>query len=166
MSSRDCSLLRKWGAALNFGKRPSLKILGYVVAWTLSTLYLFHEYHEYSGLSFLNFEFRIFAGEDEKREKEDVIWRRKIYFLQRRRKSGKEKEENIWRRKMCFFWEEKKTVKEKEDHLQVASQTGGTFVRGRSIQMIICKRPILASTCSYWISLGWYWLVLGGTGSV
>ena len=117
---------------IKVGLLPSLKILGYVVAWTLSTLYLFHEYHEYSGLSFLNFEFRIFAGEDEKREKEDVIWRRKIYFLQRRRKSGKEKEENIWRRKMCFFLGGEEN----------SEGEGGSFASGQSNRRNICKRPV------------------------
>ena len=32
-----------------------------------------------------------------KREKEDNIWKRKIYILQRRMRTEKEKEENVWR---------------------------------------------------------------------
>jgi len=86
-------------------------------------------------------------------KKGDYIWRRKIYFFQRRAKPGKkteeyvwgkkcflkgrritaeEKEENIWRTKICFFAKEKNNGEGK----------GGSFARGQSIQMIICKRPV------------------------
>ena len=44
-----------------------------------------------------------------------------------------EKEENIWRRKICFFFAEEKNNREGK---------GGSFARGRSIQMIICKRLV------------------------
>ena len=41
------------------------------------------------------------------KEKEENIWRRKIYFLRRKRKTEKEKEENM-EMKIFFFAEEKK----------------------------------------------------------
>ena len=44
-------------------------------------------------------------------EKEENIWRRKIYGLQRKRKAKKEKEENIW------SGEEEILQKEKEDNI-------------------------------------------------
>ena len=34
------------------------------------------------------------------KEKEENIWRRKIYLLRRKKKTEKEKEENIWRRSL------------------------------------------------------------------
>ena len=40
-------------------------------------------------------------------EKEDYIWRRKIYFFQRKAKPAKKNEEYSWRQKICFFAGEK-----------------------------------------------------------
>ena len=74
---------------------------------------------------------RIFFSEENKKKNEEHIWRRKICFLQGRRLTVEMKVENIWRRNICFFFAEEKNKGE-----------GGSFVRGWSIWMIICKRLV------------------------
>ena len=58
-------------------------------------------------------EVNIFCRGQERRREE----RRKIYFLQRKRKTEKEKAGNIRRRNISFFAEEKKTKNEKEENI-------------------------------------------------
>ena len=48
-------------------------------------------------------------------EKEDYIWRRKIYFFQRKAKPAKKNEEYSWRQKICFLQGRRLTVEEKEE---------------------------------------------------
>ena len=50
--------------------------------------------------------------------KEENIWRRKIYFWQRKRRTEKEEKEKFWSWKM-YFMEEKKDGEGKEENIRI-----------------------------------------------
>ena len=77
-------------------------------------------------------------------EKEDYIWRRKTYFFRREQNrerkmrnkfgnaKGGKRGKCLEKKNMFFFAEENNNGEGK----------GGSFARGQSIQMIICKGPV------------------------
>ena len=72
----------------------------------------------------------IFLRGRRKTEKEQNIWKKKIYFyLQRIRKMEKEKEENIWRKKIFFCVEEK----EQENQIKNKNNRNIFFVTGTTL---------------------------------
>ena len=51
-------------------------------------------------------------------QKEENIWRRKIYFWQRKRRTEKEEKEKVWSWKM-YFMEEKKDGEGNEENIRI-----------------------------------------------
>ena len=57
----------------------------------------------------------------EEKEKEENIWKRKVFFV-----DEEEKEENIWRGKIYFLRKRRQTEKEKEENICVRQQKMST----------------------------------------
>ena len=74
------------------------------------------------------------------------ILRGDIFFW--RRKKEKEKEENVWRRKMYFFWRRRKREMEKEENMtekeNISTMDGWT--EGRKIHRRFYKGPKKSTT--------------------